>query len=516
MFRGAALLTVLALAVAPAAVTAGRVSTPPPSAKVVGGQVADPARWPGYAAIGIKRPDGSVAIVCGATMISKRHALTAAHCVESYAPALAKHCAVAAKPVASLMLFPGLVDLTRTPEARPYRAVKVTAHPDSDCEEELQQTAGQPSYDNDIAIIQVDRDWTGPVAALSLAADTDPDSGLTAVAGLGTTESESTQMFRARDGVQFAARAGRLLEAFMPIVDGGLCSEGRKGTGGVIGPRQVCAGWVKAAASQAIGDACGGDSGGPLMAYDGARRPYQIGVVSWGPSPCGIAGEPGIYTRVSAYAGWIRSVVPTVAAARPMTGANEAPKEAAGFSALQHQLAPAKDRITVEICEAVEGGACGLTSLKAGQRIRLKVTSPVAGRLILIDRNSGFQVVQVFPNAFASDAGRGFIVANSPVTFPDETQPFQIQAQPPYGASQLLAIVAPPGANLEDFIASSSVKSKGVEVTYEPGWDTETGADYFAANLANQVNAEINDLPKVEADAPLPGWGMAVLDYEIK
>ncbi|MBW8882745.1 MAG: trypsin-like serine protease, partial [Asticcacaulis sp.] len=191
----------VALVGLPLASYAAVVSTPPPAAKVVGGQFADPGRWPGYAALGVKRPDGSIMLICGATMVGKRHALTAAHCVETWSAELANRCAEAARPVSQLMLFPGLADLTNTPEAKAYHAVKVTAAPDAACEEELQQAVHKPTYDNDLAVIQVDRDWSGPVSALSLSPDTDPQSGLTAVAGLGTTETETTEMFRARDGV---------------------------------------------------------------------------------------------------------------------------------------------------------------------------------------------------------------------------------------------------------------------------------------------------------------------------
>ncbi|MEI9903731.1 MAG: trypsin-like serine protease [Asticcacaulis sp.] len=180
------LFLLLALVMLPLAAQAGRVSTPPPASKVVGGQYADPAHWPGFAALGVRRPDGTVKLICGAAMIGPRHALTAAHCVEDYDAALAKTCGVKLQPVSQLLLFPGLVDMTKAPDNAPYKSVKVTAHPDAHCEAELDQTAKTPTYDNDLAVIEVDHAYTGPVSALSLSPDTDPASGLTAVAGMGT------------------------------------------------------------------------------------------------------------------------------------------------------------------------------------------------------------------------------------------------------------------------------------------------------------------------------------------
>ena len=51
------------------------------------------------------------------------------------------------------------------------------------------------------------------------------------------------------------------------------------------------------------GDACLGDSGGPL-AYDG----YLIGVVSWG-KDCGLKDFPGVYANVILVRSWIKSVI---------------------------------------------------------------------------------------------------------------------------------------------------------------------------------------------------------------
>lgn len=65
---------------------------------------------------------------------------------------------------------------------------------------------------------------------------------------------------------------------------------------------QVCAGGEEGF------DSCRGDSGGPLMAMDvkdNIQYWYLAGVVSFGPSPCGQEGWPGVYTRIGAYIDWI-------------------------------------------------------------------------------------------------------------------------------------------------------------------------------------------------------------------
>lgn len=71
--------------------------------------------------------------------------------------------------------------------------------------------------------------------------------------------------------------------------------------------KQLCAGGE-------IGvDSCRGDSGGPLIGLDrtSAIKPYNFiaGVVSFGPTPCGLPGWPGVYTKVSEYVDWIKENV---------------------------------------------------------------------------------------------------------------------------------------------------------------------------------------------------------------
>ena len=60
-----------------------------------------------------------------------------------------------------------------------------------------------------------------------------------------------------------------------------------------------------------------GDSGGPLMLVTAPNGiidngtpelDYLVGIVSFGPMPCGAQGIPGVYTRVSSFSEWIINV----------------------------------------------------------------------------------------------------------------------------------------------------------------------------------------------------------------
>ncbi|MBU2117855.1 MAG: serine protease, partial [Alphaproteobacteria bacterium] len=79
--------------------------------------------------------------------------------------------------------------------------------------------------------------------------------------------------------------------------------------GSRIDETQICAGGGTT-------DSCSGDSGGPLLAVRPEGGWILVGLVSFGSAPrfpgqnvpgdgCAVPGRPGVYTRVSAYTGWI-------------------------------------------------------------------------------------------------------------------------------------------------------------------------------------------------------------------
>ncbi|KAH8347064.1 hypothetical protein KR059_004576 [Drosophila kikkawai] len=66
---------------------------------------------------------------------------------------------------------------------------------------------------------------------------------------------------------------------------------------------QLCAGGIDG------NDTCVGDSGSPLMAtidVGSGQYVYLAGITSYGPTPCGFPGWPGVFTRTAAFIDWIQ------------------------------------------------------------------------------------------------------------------------------------------------------------------------------------------------------------------
>jgi secreted trypsin-like serine protease len=124
------------------------------------------------------------------------------------------------------------------------------------------------------------------------------------VAGWGTTEHGTTPAAsrRATPVCYFAGNKSMTLrKVSVPVVSTPTCRRLYQDVK-PISKRQICAGADKGR------DSCAGDSGGPLKRIDSINhtpRYVQYGIVSYGPTRCGIGGRPGIYTSVGEYMRWI-------------------------------------------------------------------------------------------------------------------------------------------------------------------------------------------------------------------
>jgi trypsin len=199
---------------------------------------------------------------CGATIITERHVLTAAHCCF---------------PTASLAQPSEISVVTGNLELNDRSNVK-----------QVENVMVHENYDryslyNDIAIIKISetfQPWTNNIRPIHLNID-DVDSGTCTVSGWGTTISGDNQMH------------DKLIYVEVPIVEKEKCRSTYLNAGISIGENRICAGTLGK-------DACQGDSGGPLVCSD-----KLTGVVSSG-IDCGDAVYPGLYTEVAKYIEWIK------------------------------------------------------------------------------------------------------------------------------------------------------------------------------------------------------------------
>jgi len=233
--------------------------------RIVGGTKASPAEYPWQVTLLFRGQH-----MCGGTLISDRHVVTAAHCFQG--------------PLADRrqwLVGVGLTSLEHVTRNNVVRVAKVSVH---------ERYVHEPPT-NDIALLtlaqplRINQGELVRTACLPQKGE-DFEGQTCTITGWGS-------MYEGGPATK------HLQEVDLPVISNAQCSN-------VLGAQAgIQKGVICAGVPQGGHDACQGDSGGPMVCKKGGV--WQLaGIVSWGYG-CAHRMVPGVYTRVSEYVDWIHA-----------------------------------------------------------------------------------------------------------------------------------------------------------------------------------------------------------------